>query len=63
MTIGTSVVYRPTATGKPATLADRCLVNEPAGSRIWKLPDDYLQCVTGRLLDAFPKLRSASSSR
>lgn len=47
----------------PIPPADRCLVNEPAGSRIWTLPDDYLQCVTGRLLDAFPRLRSASTSR
>lgn len=47
----------------PIPPADRCLVNEPAGSRIWTLPGDYLQCVTDRLLDAFPQLRSAPASR
>lgn len=47
----------------PLPPATRCLVNEPAGSRIWKLPDDYLQCVSERLLEAFPKLRSAATSR
>lgn len=47
----------------PIPPARRCLVNEPAGSRIWTLPDDYLQCVSQRLLDTFPQLRSSAASR
>jgi len=35
----------------------RCLVNMPGTSRIWRLPDDYPQCVAERLLAAFPELR------
>lgn len=41
----------------PIPPAKRCLVSVPGRPRIWKLPDDYLQCVTERLLTAFPQLR------
>jgi esterase/lipase superfamily enzyme len=41
----------------PIPPANRCLVNRPPGSRVWQIPDDYMQCVTDRLLATFPELR------
>jgi esterase/lipase superfamily enzyme len=35
----------------------RCLVIKPPGKRVWRLPDNYPQCVAERLLAAFPELR------
>jgi len=29
----------------------------PGTRRVWRLPDDYPQCVAERLLAAFPELR------
>jgi esterase/lipase superfamily enzyme len=38
----------------------RCLVNQP-GTRVWRFPDDYPQCVGDRLLAAFPELRGTGA--
>jgi esterase/lipase superfamily enzyme len=35
----------------------RCLVTRRGTRLIWQMPDDYLQCVADRLLQAFPELR------
>jgi esterase/lipase superfamily enzyme len=40
----------------PISPERRCLVNSP-GTRVWRFPDDYPQCVAERLLTAFPQLR------
>ena len=40
----------------PIPPAQRCLVNQP-GSRIWRIPDTYIDCVTERLLERHPELR------
>jgi len=45
----------------PIPPAQRCLVNEPPGTRIWKMPDNYPNCVAEELLAVFPKLRRKSS--
>jgi esterase/lipase superfamily enzyme len=37
----------------------RCLVPVAPGRRIWRIPDDYPDCVAGRLLKAHPELRRA----
>ncbi|HEX6239844.1 MAG TPA: alpha/beta hydrolase, partial [Polyangiales bacterium] len=34
----------------------RCLVQRP-GSQAWHIPENYVDCVAGRLLDAYPALR------
>lgn len=34
----------------------RCLRNQP-GTRIWRMPDDYPDCVATRLLEAYPVLK------
>jgi hypothetical protein len=36
--------------------AERCLVNEP-GSRIWRIPDHYIDCLALRLLERYPALK------
>lgn len=41
----------------PIPPANRCLVNEPVGTRIWKIPENYPECVADRLLETFPELR------
>ena len=41
----------------PIPPASRCLENRPAGTRIWHIPDNYLDCVSSRLLEAYPELR------
>ena len=41
----------------------RCLVNMPGTSRVWRLPDDYPQCVVERLLAAFPELRRSPAQK
>lgn len=41
----------------PIPPAKRCLVNETAGTRVWKIPDNYPDCVADELLTAFPELR------
>jgi esterase/lipase superfamily enzyme len=38
----------------------RCLVNSP-GTRVWRLPENYPECVAERLLAAFPELRRAGA--
>ena len=40
----------------PIPPGQRCLVNKP-GTRVWQIPNDYLDCVAGRLLDRFPELK------
>jgi esterase/lipase superfamily enzyme len=40
----------------PIPPAQRCLVNTP-GSRIWRIPDNYIDCVAERLLERYPGLR------
>ena len=35
---------------------ERCLVNEK-GARVWRIPENYVECVAGRLLERFPTLR------
>ena len=39
--------------------SQRCLVKSPGAGRVWRIPDEYLQCVADRLLAAFPELRRA----
>jgi esterase/lipase superfamily enzyme len=39
----------------PLPAAQRCLVNPP-GARVWRMPDNYPQCVADRLLAACPGL-------
>lgn len=34
----------------------RCLRNQP-GTRVWRMPDDYVECIAERLLQAYPALR------
>ena len=34
----------------------RCLQNVP-GTRIWRIPDGYVDCVAGKLLELYPPLR------
>jgi esterase/lipase superfamily enzyme len=46
----------------PIPPANRCLDNQPPGSRVWRIPDGYVDCVTTRLLDAFPALRSGAAA-
>ncbi|RZL86281.1 MAG: alpha/beta hydrolase [Variovorax sp.] len=46
----------------PIPPARRCLENEPPGSRVWRIPEGYVDCVTTRLLEAFPELRSSSTT-
>jgi esterase/lipase superfamily enzyme len=41
----------------PIPPGERCLENRPAGTRIFRVPDDYLECVSDRLLQAYPQLR------
>src|SRR5262249_55139703 len=41
---------------KPIPPATRCLVNAPNRSRVWRMPDDYPDCVAQRVLAAFPQL-------
>jgi esterase/lipase superfamily enzyme len=43
----------------PIPPGQRCLVGAP-GTRVWRFPDDYPQCVADRLLKAYPALRRAS---
>ncbi|MGH8765513.1 MAG: alpha/beta hydrolase [Burkholderiales bacterium] len=40
--------------------AQRCLVNTPDSPRVWRMPDGYLQCLSGRLRAAFPVLRKTT---
>ncbi len=39
----------------------RCLVPYKEYKKIWKMPDDYPDCVANSLLNAFPSLRRAAS--
>jgi esterase/lipase superfamily enzyme len=41
----------------PIPPANRCLDNQPPGSRVWRIPDGYVDCVAMKLLGAFPELR------
>ncbi|MGH8680903.1 MAG: hypothetical protein ACREVP_05270, partial [Burkholderiales bacterium] len=41
----------------PIPPAQRCLVNVPPGSRVWRIPENYPDCVAERLLAAYPQLR------
>ncbi len=46
----------------PIPPASRCLQNDPPGSHVWRIPEGYVACVTTRLLDTFPELRSRSAA-
>jgi esterase/lipase superfamily enzyme len=35
----------------------RCLENHPPGSRVWRIPENYIECVSTRLIEAFPQLK------
>ena len=59
---GTHVNQAATAQRYPIPPEQRCLVNAPQ-KRVWRLPDDYPQCVADRLLAAFPELRRAGTKR
>ena len=39
--------------------AERCLVNLPEFPRVWRIPDGYPECLSDRLLAAFPQLRKS----
>jgi esterase/lipase superfamily enzyme len=41
----------------PIPPAERCLVNDAQRRRVWRMPDDYPECVANRLLSAYPQLR------
>lgn len=45
----------------PIPPANRCLENRPAGSHVWVIPENYVECVGGRLYSAFPELRRKPS--
>jgi hypothetical protein len=34
----------------------RCLVNQP-GTRLWRIPENHIDCLAGRLVDLYPALR------
>jgi esterase/lipase superfamily enzyme len=40
----------------PIPPAQRCLVNQP-GTRIWRIPANYIDCLAERLLERYPGLR------
>ena len=40
----------------PIPPANRCLTN-PEGKRVWRIPDNYVDCVANRLLELYPELR------
>ena len=40
----------------PIPPAERCLTN-PEGKRVWRIPDNYVDCVANRLLERYPQLR------
>lgn len=40
----------------PIPPQQRCLVQE-RGNQVWRIPDDYVDCVARRLLQAYPQLR------
>jgi esterase/lipase superfamily enzyme len=37
----------------------RCLENYPPGSRVWRIPENYIDCVSTRLIEALPALKKA----
>ena len=47
----------------PIPPANRCLQNDPAGSRVWRINEGYVDCVVERLLAAFPELRRQATPR
>jgi esterase/lipase superfamily enzyme len=40
----------------PIPPAERCLENQPKGSRVWRIPANYVDCVVERILTAYPEL-------
>ena len=40
----------------PLPPADRCLVNQP-GTRTWLIPENYINCLAGPLLERYPELK------
>ena len=47
----------------PIPPANRCLENDPPGSRVWRINEGYVDCVVERLLAAFPEVRRQTSPR
>ena len=45
---------------QPIPPSERCLAPMPGKSRVWRMPDDYPDCLSERLLKAFPSLRRAN---
>ncbi|MGE5267127.1 MAG: alpha/beta hydrolase [Deltaproteobacteria bacterium] len=41
----------------PIPPGQRCLENRPPGSRVWRIPETYVDCVVEKLLAAYPELR------
>jgi hypothetical protein len=39
----------------------RCLEHVPGKPRVWRLPENYPQCVADRLLAVFPELRRGAA--
>ncbi len=39
----------------------RCLVRDKKYPKIWRMPDDYPDCVVNRLIEVFPQLRRTSA--
>jgi hypothetical protein len=44
----------------PIPPARRCLVNKRGTKRVWRMPDDYPECVAEKVLEAFPQLRRSA---
>lgn len=40
----------------PIPPANRCLTNAE-GKRVWRIPDNYVECVSNRLLELYPQVR------
>jgi esterase/lipase superfamily enzyme len=40
----------------PIPPENRCLENRPVGTRVWRMPDTYIGCVSTKLLEAFPQI-------
>lgn len=40
----------------PIPPGNRCLANQP-GTRVWRIPENYVDCVASRLLQVYPELR------
>jgi esterase/lipase superfamily enzyme len=41
----------------PIPPGERCLENRPTGTRVWHIPEKYVDCVADKLLATYPELR------